>query len=76
MSIRHLGESEERCSTLCGAELDDEHRYSNVDPASVIWSDDESWISDVTCPDCLRLAIKIGEDAKRRLAELGVASST
>lgn len=70
--LRHLGESEERCNTLCGARLGDEHRYSNVDPANVTWdpNNDGSWISKVTCPECLRLAIKIGSDATNRLAEL------
>lgn len=67
--LRHLGESEERCSTLCGADLDDDHRYSNVE-VDPTWSNDGSWIDGVTCLACLSLAVKIGTDATRRLSEL------
>jgi len=67
-SLVHLGESEERCSNLCDEES--AHDFSNIDLDRVTWTDDGSWIDDVNCVECLRLAIKIGSDAQRRLDAL------
>ena len=64
-AIVHLGESEERCSTLCGTEPTDGD--SNVDLDSVSWDAYGAWIEDVNCIDCLHAAIKIGEDATAQL---------
>lgn len=66
LSVVHLGESEDRCSNLCSEQS--AHDYSNIDLDRVTGTDDGSWIDEVTCVDCLRLAVKIGDDARRRLA--------
>ena len=64
-SLVHLGESEDRCRNLCDEES--AHDFSNIDPYRVTWTDDGSWIDEVNCVECLRLAVKIGNDAQRRL---------
>lgn len=67
--VVHLGDSEERQGTLCGERVTYEQGCTNVD-VDPSWSDDASWLDRVTCTLCLKQAIKIGDDAKRRLAEL------
>lgn len=75
--LRHIGESEERCTVLCGADLDyDVASRTNTDLFNVTWDEDGSWLDDVTCPECLRLAMKIGGDAGNRMSGLAVASVT
>jgi len=69
----HLGESEDRCSNLCDEES--AHDFSNIDLDRVTWTDDGSWIDEVTCVECLRLAIKIGHDAQQRLDAILASSS-
>lgn len=74
IAVRHLGEDDERCLTLCGADLPIEDRYTNVPLDTVTWGEDDAWISGVTCPACLELAVKIGEDARRRLVAVAPPS--
>jgi len=73
-SLVHLGESEERCSNLCDEES--AHDYTNIDLDRVTWTDDGAWIDEVNCVECLRLAIKIGSDAQRRLDALVAADQS